>query len=92
MVRGQDDPNPALTCVGARLFKPSYRGSNKEAKMLTEKDKDFHLYRAREELDQAYRSECATAASAHMKLSVLHMRRIKELDELCHGVSLSGRR
>jgi hypothetical protein len=60
--------------------------------MLTENDKDFHLYRAREELDLAYRSECDTAASAHMKLSVLHMRRIRELDELCDGTSLQARR
>lgn len=48
--------------------------------MLGEKQKAYHRRRARQELDMAYRAEGETIASAHMKLSALHMRRIAELD------------
>jgi hypothetical protein len=53
----------------------------KEASVLTEKQKDYHRRRARQEMDMAYRAEGGTVANAHMKLSALHMSRIAEPDE-----------
>ena len=40
---------------------------------------DYHLRRAREELDRAYRSEARPAFTAHLHLSGLHMARLKRL-------------
>ncbi len=38
-------------------------------------DSTYHLERARTELDLAYRAEQSAAASAHMRLSALHMKK-----------------
>ena len=38
---------------------------------------DYHVTRARAELDQAYRAEPRVAAEAHMRLSLLHMERAR---------------
>lgn len=45
--------------------------------MATCPDREYHLERAREELDQAYRADVQRAAEAHFKLSALHMERLK---------------
>ena len=37
----------------------------------------YHIDRARAELDLAYRAEVATAAEAHMRLAALHMERVR---------------
>lgn len=57
--------------------------------MLTDEDMSYHLERARAELDLAYRSPHALAAEAHMKLSALHMRRIKQGDGVRQGAGCS---
>lgn len=48
--------------------------------MPAEANKDFHLRRARAELDLAYRAPGHAAAAAHFKLSALHMARLRELE------------
>jgi hypothetical protein len=40
--------------------------------MATE-DRDYHVERARQELDLSYRAEGRLAAAAHMRLAALHM-------------------
>jgi hypothetical protein len=47
--------------------------------MTTEAIRDYHIRRARMELDLAYRAEQRTAMEAHMKLSALHMVRLQEV-------------
>ncbi|PSJ39468.1 hypothetical protein [Allosphingosinicella deserti] len=49
--------------------------------MLSDRDKHYHLERARIEMDLAYQAEHRSVAEAHMRLSALHMGRIKALDE-----------
>ncbi|HEX8644750.1 MAG TPA: hypothetical protein VF702_12645 [Allosphingosinicella sp.] len=51
-------------------------------------DRDYHMQRARAEMDQAYQARCARAADAHMKLSSLHMQVLKDVDERCSGSNL----
>ena len=41
-------------------------------------DRDYHIDRARIELDLAYRTENFAAARSHFGLASLHMRRISE--------------
>jgi hypothetical protein len=53
--------------------------------MISEMDVDYHVERARAELDSAYRAQHRAAAEAHMRLSALHMGRVKQLDETCSG-------
>jgi hypothetical protein len=53
-------------------------------------DREYHVERARCELDWAYRAERDTVAEAHLRLSALHMQRLRELDESCGGAA-SGR-
>lgn len=45
---------------------------------MTHEDREYHLRRARAELDMAHRSSCRVAADAHMKLSMLHMERVRQ--------------
>lgn len=45
--------------------------------MIVETDHDYHMRRARAELDLAYRSECRTAMESHLRLSSLHMQRLR---------------
>jgi hypothetical protein len=47
---------------------------------MTDDDRDYHLGRARAELDLAYRAERKDVAAAHMRLSSLHMQRIAQED------------
>jgi len=49
--------------------------------VLMPDDKDFHVARARAELDAAYRADRSDVAAAHLKLSALHMRRAQQLAE-----------
>ena len=44
--------------------------------MSHEASYDYHLRRARAELDLAYRSECHAAMESHLRLSSLHMQRL----------------
>jgi len=46
--------------------------------MQTESSRDYHMHRARAELDLAYRAEGWAATQAHLKLSALHMARLRE--------------
>ena len=55
-------------------------------------DRDYHIDRARAELDWAYRADRDVAAQAHLRLSALHLRRLRDLDESCGGASLSAGR
>jgi hypothetical protein len=41
-------------------------------------DRDYHIDRARIELDQAYRTDNVAAARAHFGLAALHMKRLSE--------------
>jgi hypothetical protein len=43
------------------------------------------MERARRELDLAYQAESRTVIDAHMRLSALHMARLKEVDDRCSG-------
>ena len=45
----------------------------------------YHVERARAELDLAYNATNEAAAQAHMKLSALHIRQLKQADEACGG-------
>ncbi len=49
--------------------------------MIYEDDREYHLRRVRAELDLAYRSRISAAAAAHMRLSALHMRALRDLEE-----------
>jgi hypothetical protein len=44
-------------------------------------DRDYHIDRARTELDRAYRTDNTAAADAHFRLAALHMRRISEASD-----------
>lgn len=46
--------------------------------MTIESSRDYHMRRARVELDLAYQAEGWAAAEAHLKLSALHMARLRE--------------
>ena len=52
---------------------------------MSDQDRLYHIERARRELDLAYRAEQDVVAEAHMKLSALHMARLKQVDERCSG-------
>ena len=52
---------------------------------MSEKDRLYHIERARAELAAAYAAEKKPVAEAHMRLSALHMAQIKQLDERCDG-------
>jgi hypothetical protein len=46
--------------------------------MQIEAIRQYHVHRARAELDLAYRAKGHAAMEAHLKLSALHMARIRE--------------
>lgn len=46
--------------------------------MQIEPSRDYHTRRARGELDLAYRANCRAAMEAHLRLSALHMARLRE--------------
>ena len=46
--------------------------------MLHETEREYHVRRARAELDLAYRSDCPAAMEAHLRLSSLHMRKVRD--------------
>ena len=46
---------------------------------MTRPDRDYHMQRARAEMDMAQDAVCETAAEAHIRLSGLHMDRVKQL-------------
>ncbi len=45
--------------------------------MPIESSRDYHMRRARVELDLAYRAEVPAAMEAHLRLSALHMARLR---------------
>jgi hypothetical protein len=53
--------------------------------MLSDQDRHYHMQRARQELELAYDAERQTVIEAHMKLSALHMARLRQADEGCNG-------
>ena len=52
---------------------------------MPDQDRLYHVERARTELDLAYSAEKHAVIEAHMKLSALHMARLKDVDERCGG-------
>ena len=58
---------------------------SQETRQVSEQDRLYHMERARRELDLAYQAERHAVAEAHMKLSALHMARLKQVDERCGG-------
>jgi hypothetical protein len=54
-------------------------------------DREYHIERARAELDRAYSATGRAAAEAHMRLSSLHMKRVQSADESCDGSGLRAR-
>ena len=52
---------------------------------MSDQDRLYHIERARRELDLAYQAERQAVAEAHMKLSALHMARLKKVDDRCSG-------
>ena len=48
--------------------------------MLSQSDREYHKLRAQAELDCAYRAENYKVAEAHMRLSALHMQRLRDGD------------
>jgi hypothetical protein len=55
---------------------------------MRQEDHEYHVGRARSELDWAYRATAPRAAEAHMRLSALHMQCLKRLDEGCSGADI----
>jgi hypothetical protein len=53
--------------------------------MLSDQDRHYHMQRARQELELAYDAERQAVIEAHMKLSALHMARLRQADEGCNG-------
>jgi hypothetical protein len=49
------------------------------------RDYDYHVGRARAEMDCSYRAAGQAAAAAHMKLSALHMERARIAKALHHA-------
>jgi hypothetical protein len=52
---------------------------------MRQEDREYHVERARAELDRAYSANGDAAADAHMRLSSLHMKRLQSADEECDG-------
>ena len=48
---------------------------------MNHNDSEYHTQRARAELDWAYRAENRFAAEAHMRLSAMHMERMRQLKD-----------
>ena len=46
---------------------------------MSDQEKDYHVVRARAELDAAYRAETSEAAARHFRLCGIHMRRAQGL-------------
>ncbi|TFI57669.1 hypothetical protein E2493_14195 [Sphingomonas parva] len=59
---------------------------------MSETERSYHANRARAEHDLARVAACKAVADAHAQLSLLHLARLKEVDELCEGTMLRGRR
>jgi hypothetical protein len=55
---------------------------------MRREDHEYHVGRARAELDWAYRATASRVAEAHMRLSALRMQCLKRLDEGCSGADL----
>jgi hypothetical protein len=49
--------------------------------MYEDRDRQYHADRARAELDQAYRADHAAVVEAHMRLSALHMDRLRAYED-----------
>jgi hypothetical protein len=49
--------------------------------MAIAQDREYHRQRAQAELDWAYRAENRLAAESHMRLSAMHMERMRKLHE-----------
>ena len=58
--------------------------------MSQDRDQDYHMRRAREEMDRAYRADGWGAVDAHYRLSSLHMQRARALSQPAHGSGLDG--
>ena len=59
---------------------------------MQQEDREYHVERARVELDLAYRADKPEAADAHLRLSSLHMKCLQRDDERCGGAGVYGRR
>lgn len=59
--------------------------------MRNEADIDYHMRRARVELDLAFRAERRAPMEAHLKLSALHMAKLRDQPRLSSGDNLARR-
>ncbi|MGZ8285189.1 MAG: hypothetical protein ACXW27_03375 [Allosphingosinicella sp.] len=53
--------------------------------MRADSDREYHIERARAELDAAYRAAGSNAAKAHLRLCSMHMARARTLLEQAAG-------
>jgi hypothetical protein len=63
-----------------------------EVNVLTNDEQSYHLLRAEAEMVLARTAETKAAAAAHLKLSELHMDRIRIWDDSCEGAAVSRSR
>ena len=54
---------------------------------MRQEDREYHVERARAEMDRAYNAS-GPAAEAHMRLSSLHMKQVQLADENCGGAAV----
>ena len=52
---------------------------------MSRRDRDYHVERARAELDLAQDARSPEAAHAHIQLSGLHMARVRRMDDGVHA-------
>jgi hypothetical protein len=52
---------------------------------MSDQDRLYHMERARRELDLAYQANNHAVIDAHMRLSALHMARLKQVEDRGSG-------
>jgi hypothetical protein len=69
---------PSNPCLRNR-DRISLKSESGRSEFMTQLDRDYHVQRARAELDLAQDAVCDVAARAHIRLSSLHMERAKQM-------------
>ena len=57
--------------------------------IMAQDDLEYHVERARVELDLAYKAKGQSAADAHMRLASLHMKCVGRTDNVCDDSGVS---
>jgi len=78
-----------LTQVNVLRASAPIKGQDREGLMPVD-DRSYHLERVRSELDIAYHAEAERVADAHLRLSALHIQRLRDLDDDCGGAGIGG--